>query len=99
MDYFLGKEEITAIVENLFIANRLERGEMTACRVCEGCALDLKRARNPLVIFASAGDDITPPHQALNWIPAIQRARFRNTDKYRELRDRYYEQLFTLLYG
>jgi hypothetical protein len=40
-------------------------------KVCEGCYVDLKRIRNPLLIFASSGDNITPPHQALNWIPAI----------------------------
>ncbi len=40
------------------------------------CALlgrlaDLKRIRNPIMVFASSGDNITPPHQALNWVPAI----------------------------
>ena len=66
--YFLSREEITATVENLFIGNKLERGEM---RVCEGCIADLKRIRNPIVVFASHGDNITPPHQALNWVPAV----------------------------
>ena len=66
--YFLSREEITAIVENLFIGNKLEQGQM---RICEGCVADLKRIRNPLVIFASHGDNITPPHQALNWVPAV----------------------------
>ncbi|TAH44710.1 MAG: DUF3141 domain-containing protein [Betaproteobacteria bacterium] len=66
--YFLSREEIVAIVENLFVGNKLERGEM---RVCDDCMIDLKRIRNPLLIFASSGDNITPPHQALNWIPAI----------------------------
>ena len=66
--YFLSREEITAIVENLFIGNKLETGEM---RICEGCVVDLKRIRNPIVIFASHGDNITPPHQALNWVPAV----------------------------
>ena len=28
---------------------------------------------NPVVIFASYGDNITPPHQALGWIPAVYR--------------------------
>lgn len=65
--YFLSREEILAIVQNLFIGNKLERGEL---RLCEGCVVDLKRVRSPIVIFASSGDDITPPHQALNWIPA-----------------------------
>ncbi|MFH1558368.1 MAG: DUF3141 domain-containing protein [Pseudomonadota bacterium] len=66
--YFLSREEIVAIVENLFIGNRLEEGKM---RICEGCVADLRRIRNPLVIFASYGDNITPPHQALGWIPVV----------------------------
>ena len=66
--YFLSREEILAIVENLFIGNKLEGGTM---RICHGCHVDLKRIRNPMVIFASSGDNITPPHQALNWIPAV----------------------------
>jgi hypothetical protein len=71
--YFLSREEILAIVENLFIGNRLEEGKV---RICEGCVADLRRIRNPLVIFASWGDNITPPQQALGWIPAV----YRNTD-------------------
>ena len=66
--HFLGREEIVAIVENLFIGNRLEQGKL---RICEGCEADLKSIHNPLVIFASSGDNISPPHQALNWIPAV----------------------------
>ncbi len=66
--YFLSREEITAIVENLFIGNQLEEGRF---RICEGCYADLTRVRNPLVIFASSGDNITPPHQALNWVPVV----------------------------
>ena len=66
--YFLSREEILAIVENLFIGNRLEQGGF---RICERCYADLRRIRNPLVIFASYGDNITPPHQALGWIPAV----------------------------
>jgi hypothetical protein len=46
----------------------LEQGKF---RICEGCIADLRRIRNPLVIFASYGDNITPPHQALDWIPAV----------------------------
>lgn len=66
--HFLSREEILSIIENLFIGNKLERGVM---KVCDGCTVDLKRIRNPLVIFASSGDNITPPHQALNWIPTV----------------------------
>lgn len=66
--HFLSREEILSIIENLFIGNKLERGTM---QICECCYVDLKRIRNPLVIFASSGDNITPPHQALNWIPTV----------------------------
>jgi hypothetical protein len=66
--HFLSREEILAIVENLFIGNKLERGTM---KIDDCCYVDLKRIRNPLVIFASSGDNITPPHQALNWIPTV----------------------------
>jgi len=66
--YFLSREEIVAIVENLFVGNRLELGQV---QVCEGCHIDLRRIANPLVIFASYGDNITPPHQALGWIPEV----------------------------
>ncbi len=66
--HFLSREEILSIVENLFIGNKLERGTM---KICDCCYVDLKRIRNPLVIFASSGDNITPPQQALNWIPTV----------------------------
>lgn len=66
--YALSRDEILAITRNLFIGNRLENGEM---RICEGCSVDLRRVRNPMVIFASRGDNITPPAQALGWIPKL----------------------------
>jgi hypothetical protein len=66
--YFLSREEILDIIENLFVGDMLEQGTL---RICEDCFVDLRRIRNPLVIFASYGDNITPPHQALGWIPAV----------------------------
>ncbi|WP_067066108.1 DUF3141 domain-containing protein [Roseateles chitosanitabidus] len=57
-------EEIESIVENLFIGNRLARGEVEM----EGYQLDLRNIAAPMVIFASWGDNITPPQQALDWI-------------------------------
>jgi len=66
--YFLSREEILTITENLFVGNRLEQGTL---RICKGCFVDLRRIRNALVIFASYGDNITPPHQALGWIPIV----------------------------
>jgi hypothetical protein len=56
--------EIEAIVENLFVGNRLARGTMVA----GNRAIDLRNITSPIVCFASWGDNITPPPQALNWI-------------------------------
>jgi hypothetical protein len=66
--YFLSREEMLAIVENLFVGNRLEQ---TRLKICPDCYVDLRRIRNPLVVFASYGDNITPPHQALGWVPTV----------------------------
>ncbi|PSC02405.1 poly(3-hydroxyalkanoate) synthetase, partial [Alsobacter soli] len=44
--YVLGREEILAITENLFVGNRLEQGLV---RLCQHCNVDLRRIRNPLV--------------------------------------------------
>lgn len=56
--------EIEAIVENLFVGNRLARGQ---ARVGDK-PIDLRNISAPIVVFASWGDNITPPPQALNWI-------------------------------
>ncbi len=56
--------EIESIVENLFVGNRLARGTMMAGEQ----AIDLHNITAPIVVFASWGDNITPPPQALNWI-------------------------------
>ncbi|PSC02407.1 poly(3-hydroxyalkanoate) synthetase, partial [Alsobacter soli] len=44
--YMLGREEILAITENLFVGNRLEQGLVW---LCQHCKVDLRRIRNPLV--------------------------------------------------
>jgi hypothetical protein len=56
--------EIEAIVENLFVGNRLARGTVMA----DGQAINLRNITAPVVVFASWGDNITPPPQALDWI-------------------------------
>jgi pimeloyl-ACP methyl ester carboxylesterase len=64
--YFLmNEEEIRWIVENLFIGNKLARGEVKAS---PGTYIDLKAIRSPIVMFSSKGDNITPPQQAFNWV-------------------------------
>ena len=57
-------EEIEGIVNNLFVGNKLARGEV----VRGDKRVDLRNITSPVVVFASWGDDITPPPQALNWI-------------------------------
>jgi pimeloyl-ACP methyl ester carboxylesterase len=64
--YFLMTEaEIKWIVEQLFVGNRLVKNE---ARIEPGRPIDLKAIRAPIIVFASHGDNITPPQQALNWI-------------------------------
>jgi hypothetical protein len=64
--YLLTAEEIHFIVDQLFVGNRAQRGQL----VMNGKRVDLKAMKGPIVVFASHGDNITPPQQALNWIPA-----------------------------
>jgi len=63
--FLLNESEIKWIVEQLFIGNRLVKNE---ARIEPGRPIDLKAIRAPIVVFASHGDNITPPQQALNWI-------------------------------
>ena len=65
--YLMNREEIEWITENLFVGNRLWNGETKA----NGVALDLRSIRSPIVMFASLGDNITPPQQAFNWIADV----------------------------
>ncbi len=66
--YFLNEEEILWIVNNLFIGDRLEHGKL---KLGPGHHVDIRNMDDPLVIFASSGDNITPPHQALHWISEV----------------------------
>ena len=63
--YRMNAEEIHFIVDALFIGDELEQGIL---RLDDGRLIDLKNFREPIFAFASAGDNITPPPQALNWI-------------------------------
>jgi pimeloyl-ACP methyl ester carboxylesterase len=63
--HFTNEAEIHWIVQQLFVGNRLARGE---AQLEPGRHLDLKAIRSPIIVFASRGDNITPPQQALNWI-------------------------------
>ncbi len=58
-------EEIHFIVDGLFIGNELEQGHL---RLGDDRVVNLKNFKDPILVFASGGDNITPPPQALNWI-------------------------------
>ena len=66
--FMMNTAEIHYIVSNLFIGNKLERGEL---ELREGKKLNLKNIKHPILVFASLGDNITPAQQALNWIPRV----------------------------
>jgi pimeloyl-ACP methyl ester carboxylesterase len=61
----LGADEISFITRSLFVGNELEKGLV---ELQEGRPINLKNFKEPIFVFASSGDNITPPPQALNWI-------------------------------
>lgn len=63
--YLMNREEIEWITRNLFVGNKLWNGDVKAAG---GTAFDLREIRSPIVLFASMGDNITPPQQAFNWV-------------------------------
>lgn len=63
--FLLTKDEIRFITGELFVGNKLALGGIHGSG---GTAVDLRNIRAPIVVFASKGDNITPPQQALNWI-------------------------------
>jgi len=64
--YFLmNREEIEWIVRNLFVGNQLWSGREQAA---SGRFFDLREIKSPIIMFASTGDNITPPQQAFNWV-------------------------------
>jgi pimeloyl-ACP methyl ester carboxylesterase/tellurite resistance protein len=66
--FMLTDEEIHFIVDSLFVGNKLEKGIL---ELRPGQRLSLKNIQSPILVFASRGDNITPPQQALNWIPRV----------------------------
>ena len=64
---FMTEAEMRWILDNLFIGNKLATGDA----VLGMERVDLKAIKSPIIVFASHGDNITPPQQALNWIPDL----------------------------
>lgn len=63
--YLLNADEIQAITDSLFVGNKLTSSQMFTR---SGYHVDLRNIRSPILVFASYGDNITPPAQALGWI-------------------------------
>ncbi len=63
--FILNEAEIHWIVEQLFVGNRLVKN---TAQLEPGVPVDIKAIKGPIFVFASQGDNITPPQQGLNWI-------------------------------
>jgi hypothetical protein len=63
--YLMNREEIEFITRNLFVGNKLWSGDVKGAT---GTAFDLRTIKSPIILFASMGDNITPPQQAFNWV-------------------------------
>ena len=66
--FLMTDREIRFIVRSLFVGDKLENGSLV---LDDGRAINLRNIREPLVIFTSQGDNITPPQQALNWLTKV----------------------------
>lgn len=65
--YLMNRAEIEWITQNLFVGNDLwSSGQKVGDDL-----LDLRNVRAPIVMFASLGDNITPPQQAFNWVADV----------------------------
>jgi pimeloyl-ACP methyl ester carboxylesterase len=67
--FFMNRAEMDWIVQNLFVGNKLSAGEVASFD--RRHRVDLRNIRSPIIVFASWGDNITPPQQALDWIPDL----------------------------
>ncbi len=66
--YLMNREEIEWITRNLFVGNKLWTG---GTQMKGGAAFDLRAIKTPIILFASMGDNITPPQQAYNWVADV----------------------------
>ena len=66
--YLMNREEIEWITQNLFVGNKLWSGTVKAGN---GGVFDLRELKVPIILFASMGDNITPPQQAFNWVADV----------------------------
>ena len=66
--FLMNREEIEWITRNLFVGNKLWKG---GAQGGPAKGFDLRDIKSPIVLFASMGDNITPPQQAFNWVADV----------------------------
>ncbi len=66
--YLMNREEIEWITQNLFVGNKLWSGSVQSG---PQAVFDLRTIKAPIILFASLGDNITPPQQAFNWVADV----------------------------
>ncbi len=66
--YLMNRQEIEWITQNLFVGNKLWSGAVSGD---DGRSFDLRQIKSPIILFASLGDNITPPQQAFNWVADV----------------------------
>jgi pimeloyl-ACP methyl ester carboxylesterase len=66
--YLMNREEIEWITQNLFVGNKLWSGTVDNG---SSSVFDLRAIKVPIILFASMGDNITPPQQAFNWVADV----------------------------
>jgi len=66
--YLMNRGEIEWIVKDLFVGNKLWTGEVLGK---DRKGFDLREIKSPIILFASMGDNITPPQQAFNWVADV----------------------------
>jgi len=69
--YLMNSEEIEWITRNLFVGNKLWSGTVKSGSAENGGFFDLRELKVPIILFASMGDNITPPQQAFNWVADV----------------------------
>ncbi|MGC9271701.1 DUF3141 domain-containing protein, partial [Acidiphilium sp.] len=57
--------ELQFLVDNLFIGDKLTRNQLQSS---DGTVFDLRNITSPIIVFTSAGDNISPPPETLGWI-------------------------------
>ncbi len=65
--FLMNRGEIEWITQELFVGNKIWT---TQDRAKSGM-FDLRDIKSPIILFASMGDNITPPQQAFNWVADV----------------------------